>query len=113
MAGGIGQLGFRISVSILAVLEGLIAPSIGGHLALPILVKTRHMLFFCFFFTLVTGPSRSLSLELSDTRVYEPQIRATLFYAGMGPDSRDFDTICYLTNAKPHDKIIIRVDMLC
>jgi len=27
-------------------------------------------------FTLVTGPIRSLSLKLSDTRVYEPQIRA-------------------------------------
>jgi len=33
-------------------------------------------LFFFFFFTLVTGPRRSLSLKLSDTRVYEPQIRA-------------------------------------
>jgi len=29
---------------------------------------------FFFFLTLVTGPSRSLSLKLSDTRVYEPQI---------------------------------------
>ena len=28
-----------------------------------------------FFLTLVTGPRRSLSLKLSDTRVYEPQIR--------------------------------------
>ena len=27
------------------------------------------------FFTLVTGPRRSLSLKLSDTKVYEPQIR--------------------------------------
>jgi len=34
--------------------------------------------FFFFFFTLVTGPSRSLGLKLSDTRVYEPQIRARL-----------------------------------
>ena len=33
---------------------------------------------FFFFFTLVTGPIRSLSLKLSDTRVYEPQIRARL-----------------------------------
>ena len=33
--------------------------------------------FFCFFFTLVTGPRRSLSLKLSDTRVYEHQIRGT------------------------------------
>ena len=31
-----------------------------------------------FFFTLVTGPRRSLSLKLSDTRVYAPQIRARL-----------------------------------
>ena len=31
-----------------------------------------------FFFTLVTGPRRSLSLDLSDTRVYEPPIRARL-----------------------------------
>ena len=34
--------------------------------------------FFFFFFTLVTGPRRSLSLTLSETRVYEPQIRARL-----------------------------------
>ena len=27
---------------------------------------------FFFFFTLVTGPRRSLSLKLSDTQVYEP-----------------------------------------
>ena len=33
---------------------------------------------FFFFFTLVTGPRRSLSIKLSDTRVYEPQIRARL-----------------------------------
>ena len=31
---------------------------------------------FFFFFTLVTGPRRSLSLKLSDTIVYAPQIRA-------------------------------------
>ena len=34
--------------------------------------------FFFFFFTLVTGPRRSLSLKLSDTRAYEPQMRARL-----------------------------------
>ena len=34
--------------------------------------------FFFFFFTLVTGPRRSLSLKLSDANVYEPQIRARL-----------------------------------
>jgi hypothetical protein len=38
-----------------------------------------HLIFcFFFFFTPVAGPSRSLSLKLSDTRVYEPQIRARL-----------------------------------
>ena len=34
--------------------------------------------FLLFFFTLVTGPRRSLRLKLSDARVYEPQIRARL-----------------------------------
>ena len=29
-----------------------------------------------FFFTLATGPTRSVSLKLSDARVYEPQIQA-------------------------------------
>jgi len=32
--------------------------------------------FFFFFFTFVTGHRRSLSRKLSDTRVYEPEIRA-------------------------------------
>ena len=32
--------------------------------------------YFFFVFTLVTGPGRSVSLKLSDTRVHEPQIRA-------------------------------------
>ena len=31
-----------------------------------------------FFFTIGTGPRRSLSLTLSDIRVYEPQTRARL-----------------------------------
>jgi len=31
-----------------------------------------------FFFTLVTGPTRSLRLKLIETRVYEPEIRARL-----------------------------------
>ena len=47
----------------------------------------RAVIFFCaassqvhlfFFFALVTGRRRSLSLKLSDTRVFEPQIRARL-----------------------------------
>ena len=34
--------------------------------------------FFFLFFTLVTGPRRSLSLKMSDTKVDEPQIRNAL-----------------------------------
>jgi len=45
----------------------------------PTLPRTRNVqcakVRFFFFFTLGTGPRRSLSLKLSDTRVYEPQIR--------------------------------------
>jgi len=41
-------------------------------------VMHKVQLLFFFFFTLVTGPRRSLSLKLSDTRVYEPQTRARL-----------------------------------
>jgi len=44
-----------------------------GHLTLRV-----WSLGLFFFFTLVTGPRRSLSLKLSDTEVYEPQIRARL-----------------------------------
>ena len=40
-------------------------------------------IFFVSFFTLVTGPSRSLSLTLSDTGVYEPHMRARLGTAGI------------------------------
>jgi len=40
--------------------------------------ETPRGVFFFFFFTLVTGPRRSLRLKLSDTRVYEPQTRARL-----------------------------------
>jgi len=41
-------------------------------------VALREPLHPFVFFTLVTGPRRSLSLKLRDTRVYEPQIRARL-----------------------------------
>jgi len=36
------------------------------------------------FFTLVTGPRRSLSLKLSDTRVYAPQIPGAVGREGDG-----------------------------
>ena len=43
-------------------------------------ISTPHptSLALFFFFTLVTGPRRSLSLKLSDARVYDSQIRARL-----------------------------------
>ena len=34
--------------------------------------RTVQQVFFLLFFTLVSGPKKSLSLQLSDTRVYEP-----------------------------------------
>jgi len=45
----------------------------------PLILKSISLFFF--FFTLVTGPRRSLSLELSDTGVCEPQIRVRLVTA--------------------------------
>ena len=49
-------------------------------LSIPSPMKSGRFLvqIFLLFFTLVTGPSRSLGREMSDTRVYEPQIRARL-----------------------------------
>jgi len=44
--------------------------------------------FFFFFFTLVTCPRRSLSLKLSETRVYEPQIRARWVRTSIGIRNR-------------------------
>ena len=41
-------------------------------------VSNTHGIFFFFFFTRVTGPRRSLSLKMSEIRVYEPPIRARL-----------------------------------
>ena len=48
-----------------------------AHARAPSPQHLHHQL-WRFFFTLVTGPRRSLSLQLSETRVYEPQIRARL-----------------------------------
>jgi len=41
-------------------------------------IYAKHAKSRYFFFTPVTGPRRSFSLKLSDTRDYEPQIRARL-----------------------------------
>jgi len=59
--------------------------------------------FFFFFFTRVTGPRRSLSLKLSDTRVYAPQIQARLgtiarirqsgTYSGLGFQAKVLETL--------------------
>jgi len=40
--------------------------------------------FFFFSFTLVTGPTRSLSIKLSDTRVYEPVFTVVFCVQGCG-----------------------------
>jgi len=78
-----------------------------------------------FFFTLVTGPRRSLSLKLSDrrslslkmsdTRVYEPQIRARLeqmvvkwptLTACMDPKPETRDSNPELSNEKVYEPYI-------
>ena len=46
--------------------------------ALRLSYTTLFFSFFFCFFTLVTGPRRSLSLKLSDTKIYEPPMRACL-----------------------------------
>jgi len=55
--------------------RGTPAASVGGHgwINSRLSLHNPHTLpiFFCFF-TLVTGPRRSLSLKLSDTKVYAP-----------------------------------------
>jgi len=45
---------------------------------------------FLFFFTLVTGPRRSLRLKLSDSTVYEPSIRAGPPPSSLQPSSGIF-----------------------
>ena len=55
---------------------------------------------FFFFFTLVTGPRRFLSLELSDTRVHEPQIRARLCQTRGWTRPRSCPTLLPSTNLK-------------
>ena len=72
--------------------------------------------FFCFFFTLVTGPIRPWNLKLSDTRVYEPQTRARLVGSytfdaqacdgqtvgrGRGPLPPSLSRTCFQTCSKP------------
>ena len=42
-------------------------------------LRVRRLLFF--FFTLVIGPRKTVSLMMSDARVYTPQIRARLVTA--------------------------------
>jgi len=69
---------------------------------------SRTASFFFFFFTLVTGPRRSLSRKLSDTSVYELQIRARLGTAA------HFCEVVVLkssnANAGPHALPASRVD---
>jgi len=60
--------------------ECFLLPSTGKAPAPP--RDARSEIFF--FVTLVTGHRSSLSLKLSDTRVYEPQIRARLGTTAQG-----------------------------
>ena len=62
--------------------------------------KTASNFFFFFFFTLVTGHGRSLSLKLSDERVYEPPLRARLGTAG-GMEEGDFDSTDFWLQRQP------------
>jgi len=64
-AGVFGELGAPID----ALYQGVYRWNIPLNLSVLLLI-----LRILFFFTLVTGPRRSLSLKMSDTRVYEPQI---------------------------------------
>jgi len=60
----------------------------------------RTCSFFFFLFSLVTGPGRSLSLTLSDTRVYEPQIRS-MFRATLDCSEDSTHIGANGSNAKP------------
>ena len=65
-----------------------------------------------FFFTLATGPRRSLSLKLRDARVCEPQIRARLGITALyvtleGTLGVDFVTsaVCFGCVARMNDAV--------
>ena len=66
------QTKYRIPSPSERLSTGIVALMSRGGLVL------HSVFFFFFFFTLVTGPRRALSLMLSDTRVYEPEIRTRL-----------------------------------
>ena len=73
--------GSRTSTSPGLALRGVRDRRGGGADGDPARLRSPQVLasfLFFFFFTLVTGPRRSLSLKLSKTRVDEPQIRARL-----------------------------------
>ena len=63
-------LGFRVYMQVLRC-RPLQLVQVQGLLEIRDRMPPRGWPFF-FFFTLVTGPRRSLSLKLSDARVYEP-----------------------------------------
>ena len=71
LGGGICDLLQNMSADGLRALDSAFFASDPANTGYPALLPQL------FFFTLVTGP-RSLSLKLSDTRVYEPQTRARL-----------------------------------
>ena len=50
-------------------------PQLGPPVSPDVETGMRFTVYGLSFFTLVTGPRRSLSLKLCDARVYKPQIR--------------------------------------
>ena len=73
--------------------EFLAGPSGAGYAYL-------DQVFLFFSITLVTGPRRSLSLKLSDTNVYEPQMRALL---GNHNTTRCFSSSLFLSSLELSD----------
>ena len=55
--------------------QGLGAAGVMGTSEFSLLRGMKYYNFFWFVYTLIAGPRSSLSLKLSDTRVYEPEIQ--------------------------------------
>jgi len=72
--------------------EGVAVFEAVEHLPLNLCTREKQCAFITLFFTLVTGPIRSLSLELSDTRVYAPQMRLLLIKSSMARPQRPCTT---------------------
>ena len=93
---------WRYILSSFEMRAGNLRPEIGPRSTSP-----TPGIFFFFFFALVTGPKRSLSLDLGDTRIFEPQIRACL------GTTAHFYNVVVLTpdiRCKRHDSDLSQID---